>query len=265
MKNTLESEEMQKSRQRIKDLTTDYVKQKKQLIQEENKEIDKRNADAKKEHKKKNKNLIHATKFNPEKHQESYSIEKLIQEINSEYYLTLTYQKYNQYINGHAYPKLDILHALSKKFGVTLDYICGYDDNKNPYVKTVSEILPLEDQSLDTLIKLCSDPNYKNMLNALLSSPKTTSSVLQSIRNPLKQRYKQKVKIQKKETSSSQELLLSSMFYEELLAHLENAFLPLFKAEFDRDIMINDAFVNKDTDSFSQMFQRTKTLLKDSQ
>lgn len=260
-----EQEAKAKSRKRIKDLTNNYVKQQKALIKKENDAIDERNADAKKELKKKNKNLIQPMEFVPEKHLQTYSIEKLIEEINAEYYLSLNYTKYNQYINGHANPSLELLHAFSQKFGVTLDYICGYSDIKDPFVKIVSEIIPLEEQSVDTLIKLCSNPTHKNMLNSLLSSPRTTAGIFQSIRNPLKRRYEQKIKIQNKESSSSQELLLTSMFYEELLSHLENTFLPLFKAEFDRDIMLDNAFVNRETDSFSQMYKNTRNILKDSQ
>ena len=90
------------------------------------------------------------------------------------------------------------------------------------------------------------------MLESLLFSPQTTASVLQSIHNPLKRRYEQKINIQNQVFSTPQDLLITSMLYEELLSHLENVFLPLLKPQFDQEIMIDNAIANGEITNFNE-------------
>ena len=40
---------------------------------------------------------------------------------------------YSQYENGHRQPPLEVLITLAKFYGVTLDYLVGISDIKNPY------------------------------------------------------------------------------------------------------------------------------------
>ena len=80
------------------------------------------------------------------------------------------------------------------------------------------------------------------MLDALLIMPESTASLLQNIRNQLQQRYEQTVRIQKNQPSTKQELLLSTMYYEEYLSQLEHLLLPILRSEFEQKIAAEDEF-----------------------
>lgn len=248
----------EKSRERIRILTESLVEKQKQEISTKNELIDEENKIAKKNHKTKYQHQINPVAFIPKKHIKSYSTSQFTRDISEKYNLNFDYVKYNQYISGVAYPSLELLHALSKEFGVSLDYICGYDDIPNPAIATIATLLPLNQESIASLRDLSSNPTFKAMLDSLFRTPETTANVLQNIRNQLQQRYEQNVRIQNNESSTKQQLLLSTMYYEELLSQLEHILLPILKAEFDQKLMLDDAFINRDITSYATAFHNTK-------
>lgn len=227
---------------RIKDLTEKYLKERNLEIEKANKEIDTYNNETSKAHNEANKQLLTAIPFTPEPHIRKYTTKKFTEDISNKYKLRFEYIQYNQYINGTAYPSLELLHALSDTFGVTIDYLSGYSDSPNPALETIATLLPLNDKSLATLVNLSSNTTYRNMLDALLIMPESTASLLQNIRNQLQQRYEQTVRIQKNQPSTKQELLLSTMYYEEYLSQLEHLLLPILRSEFEQKIAAEDEF-----------------------
>lgn len=247
-----------KSRKRIELETEKYLKKRNDIIRSMNKGIDEDNKRDRKANIVQNKNRMVAVPFTPKKHLPKYTISQLTRDINKKYDLNFTYVKYRQYINGTAYPSLDLLHALSETFEVSLDYLCGYDDIPNPKTATVEELLPLNTESLNTLIKLSSKPKHKAILDGLFNNYDISANILLNIRFQLQQYYEQDIRMQNNQSSTRDQMIRAAVSYEKFISQIEHALLPVFQKEFDQKLKQDNDFINSEIPPYYGKFAEKK-------
>ena len=73
------------------------------------------------------------------------------------------------YENGTKNPSLDVVSTIAEKCEVSLDWLCGLEDNSLPRIKTYSDIIKfffaIQKSNLNYYLSNSDDPNYRDPEN----------------------------------------------------------------------------------------------------
>lgn len=236
-------EYIDKMRDRLKDLATAYIEKKNADISRLNEQIAGDNKKARERWKMKmlpvadcpQKDLLH-----------KYTIQKLLDDISSQYDIEINYKQYNSYINGSFPDDPRVLQAFAKMFGVSFEYIYGLSDIENEVTAELQTLLPISDNAINTLRNILKEnKNDKNsqthedaikVLEAILSDPEDCILQLTNVYQRQYQIYKSKVL----HGLSDYDLQRSRIIYAELFANfIENNLLKT-EAETFESMLKND-------------------------
>lgn len=179
-------------KERLYNLYSAYVDKKNNYIKKENEIIEKQNQKTIENWK----NLIQRTD-NTEKPMtrqkiKNYTQEQFMADFEAKYGISMYRSKFTKYLNGTTCPPEPILYAFADTFHVSIDYLVGNTDIKNPATATTKEILNLSENATNTLITCGKNPIVAAVLNALLSDEDTAQYMFMNLYEQAYQSYKRK-------------------------------------------------------------------------
>ena len=118
------------------------------------------------------------TKKRAYQHKVKYTIEALLNDINSQVGIALQRQQLDGYIKGTHSPKIDAVVPLARFFNVTVDYLLDDTcDVEDPTVKTIQDLIELDADAIRTLMTMRT-PETLSVLNTLLQNPEYATTML---------------------------------------------------------------------------------------
>lgn len=175
--------------ERLYELYYSYVDMKNDCIKKENEIIDKRNQEI----------LDHWKRQiqRPEKPMlrqkiKNYTQEQFMTDFEAKTGISLYRSKLSKYLDGTTCPPETTLYAFADFFHVSIDYLIGNTDIKNPTTASISEILNLTETATNTLITCGKNPIVTTVLNALLSNEDTAQYMFMNLYEQAYQSYKKK-------------------------------------------------------------------------
>lgn len=175
--------------ERLYELYYSYVDMKDDCIKKENEIIDKRNQEI----------LDHWKRQiqRPEKPMlrqkiKNYTQEQFMTDFEAKTGISLYRSKLSKYLDGTTCPPETTLYAFADFFHVSIDYLIGNTDIKNPTTASISEILNLTETATNTLITCGKNPTVTAVLNALLSNEDTAQYMFMNLYEQAYQSYKKK-------------------------------------------------------------------------
>lgn len=105
-------------------------------------------------------------------------------------------QTYRNYKTGKRFKQhqIDMLTSIAEYYGVTTDYLLGYDDEKNHTIKAAAEELQLSENAIKGIKSIVRNSNSQNpvlpILDFMLSNPVELERLLKDIYNHIYQKQK---------------------------------------------------------------------------
>lgn len=122
----------------------------------------------------------------------TYTQEQFMIDFETKYGITMYRSKFTKYLNGTTCPPETTLYAFADLFHVSIDYLVGNTDIKNPATATIKEILNLSEEATNTLIACGNNPTVVSVLNALFSNENTAPYMFMNLYEQAYQSYKKK-------------------------------------------------------------------------
>jgi len=175
--------------ERLYKLYYSYIDMKDDCIKKENEIIEKRNQEI----------LDHWKRQiqRPEKPMlrqkiKNYTQEQFMADFEAKTGIALYRSKLSKYLDGTTCPPETTLYAFANFFHVSIDYLIGNTDIKNPTTASIKEILNLTEDATNTLITCGRNPIVTAVLNALLSDENTAQYMFMNLYEQAYQSYKKK-------------------------------------------------------------------------
>lgn len=122
----------------------------------------------------------------------NYTQEQFMADFEAKTGVSLYRSKLSKYLDGTTCPPETTLYAFADFFHVSIDYLIGNTDIKNPATASVKEILNLTVDATNTLITCGKNPVVTAVLNALLSNEDTAQYMFMNLYEQAYQSYKKK-------------------------------------------------------------------------
>lgn len=175
--------------ERLYKLYYSYVDMKDECIKKENAIIDKRNQEILDHWKQQ---IQRPVKPMLRQKIKNYTQEQFMTDFEAKTGIYLYRSKLSKYLDGTTCPPETTLYAFADFFHVSIDYLIGNTDIKNPTTASISEILNLTETSTNTLITCSKNPIVTAVLNALLSNEDTAQYMFMTLYEQAYQSYKKK-------------------------------------------------------------------------
>ena len=218
--------------ERLYNLSEEYVQQKKQEIEERNKEIKKQNKAIK------NKAKLQLTNINDYqliKSLKSYSLGKMVEDIENKYQCGIEIRNFNLYRKGGSFPDNPyMIKCFADFFQVSFAYMYGVSDIPNELNNKVQETIHLNSNAINTLISYNKNKTVLTVVNALLSDKESSAYLFMNVYEEAYQTFKLENSIGSVGEFNTDILLKKFISAESISRYIEKHLLPLVKEDFEQ-------------------------------
>ena len=216
--------------ERLYNLSEEYVQRKKQEIEGLNAEIKKQNKEKKKKAKLQMANI---NDYQLAKTIKTYSLEKMVKDIEDKYPCGINYRNFNLYRRGESFPDDPyMIKSFADFFQVSFAYMYGVSDIPNELNNKVQETIHLNSTAINTLISYNENQTVLTVMNALLSDKESSAYLFMNMYEESYQTFKQESSIGSAGEFDTDILLKKFISAESFSRYLEKHLLPLVREDF---------------------------------
>lgn len=218
--------------ERLYNLSEEYVQRKKQEIEELNTEIKKQNKEKKKKAKLQ---LTNINDYQLTKTIKTYSLGKMVKDIENKYPCGISYKNFNLYRRGESFPDNPyMIKSFADFFQVSFAYMYGVSDIPNELNNKVQETIHLNSTAINTLISYNENQTALTVMNALLSDKESSAYLFMNMYEEAYQTFKLENSIGSVGEFDTDILLKKFISAESLSRYLEKHLLPLVREDFEQ-------------------------------
>lgn len=222
--------------ERLYELSETYVQRKKQEIKEKNKDIEKQNKEKKNTAKLQ---LINVGDIHLIPKIKSYSLDKMVEDIEDRYQCGIDSRNFNLYRKGGSFPSDPyMIKSFADFFQVSFAYMYGVSDIPNELNNKIQESIHLNSTAINTLISYNENQTVLTVMNALLSDKESSAYLFMNMYEETYQTYKQEKSIGSMGEFDTDILLKKFISAESLSRYLEKHLLPLVKEDFEQRLKL---------------------------